>query len=346
MFKVGICGHFGGKQTFLDGQTVKTKTLADELVDQLGENSVICLDTYQWKKRPFKLLYNCFYICRNSENIMILPAHNGIRVFIPLFTFFNKIFRKKLFYIVVGGWLPEFVKKHFWILPWLRRIDSILVETSSMQNKLKDLGLKNVSVLPNFKRLKVLNENAMPQVYNKPYKLCTFSRVMKEKGIEDAIDVVKEINDICNDVVFTLDIYGQIDEDYKSEFETIISTVPDYIKYRGMVQYDSTVEVLKGYYLLLFPTYYSGEGFAGTLLDAFSAGVPVIATDWRYNSEIVTDKYTGLIYQTGDNKRLKELLLSTSNGQIDVLSMKKNCIAQASLFDSKNVIEKLIKVLD
>lgn len=50
------------------------------------------------------------------------------------------------------------------------------------------------------------------------------------------------------------------------------------------------------YFVLLFPTYYENEGFARTLIDAYSAEVPVIVTDRRYNSELVTDKM-GFIYK-------------------------------------------------
>ena len=46
---------------------------------------------------------------------------------------------------------------------------------------------------------------------------------------------------------------------------------------------------------MLFPTCYRGEGFTGAVLESMMAGVPVIATDWKYNSEIVKDGETGLI---------------------------------------------------
>jgi glycosyltransferase involved in cell wall biosynthesis len=48
-------------------------------------------------------------------------------------------------------------------------------------------------------------------------------------------------------------------------------------------------KVLRDYFALLFPIYYIGEGFAGTAIDAFSAGVPVIASDWKYNSEVIKE---------------------------------------------------------
>jgi glycosyltransferase involved in cell wall biosynthesis len=53
---------------------------------------------------------------------------------------------------------------------------------------------------------------------------------------------------------------------------------PEYVVYGGVVPFNKSVEVLKDYFAVLFPTYYEGEGFAGTIIDAHSAGVPIIAS--------------------------------------------------------------------
>ena len=70
---------------------------------------------------------------------------------------------------------------------------------------------------------------------------------------------------------------------------------------------DKSVDVLKCYFALLFPTDYEGEGCAGTLRDAYSAGVPVIASDWKYNAELVNED-VGYVYPTMDNTALIALL--------------------------------------
>lgn len=142
-------------------------------------------------------------------------------------------------------------------------------------------------------------------------KLCTFSRVMKEKGIEDAINAVVTANAVLEFQAFSLDIYGQVWGEYKERFDDIQKAFPKYVRYCGSVDADESVDVLKAYFALLLPTYYEGEGFAGTLIDAYSAGVPVIATDWRYNSEFVTDN-TEFVYPTGDQKALIDILTNVA----------------------------------
>lgn len=56
---------------------------------------------------------------------------------------------------------------------------------------------------------------------SEPLPLCTFSRVMKEKGIEDAVNAVKSVNKYFGRVVYTLDIYGQVDSNQTGWFDNL-----------------------------------------------------------------------------------------------------------------------------
>jgi glycosyltransferase involved in cell wall biosynthesis len=51
---------------------------------------------------------------------------------------------------------------------------------------------------------------------------------------------------------------------------------------------------------MLFPTYWQGEGFPGAIIDAFVSGVPVIASDWNMNREIIIHEKNGLLVPPGD----------------------------------------------
>ena len=77
--------------------------------------------------------------------------------------------------------------------------------------------------------IKVKKEN-LKMKFSKPYHICTFSRVMKEKGIENIVNVVKKINK--KEVLYTLDIYGPVDNKYRDDFEKLQNSFPNYIKYK------------------------------------------------------------------------------------------------------------------
>lgn len=343
--KVSVLGHFGRGETLLNGQTVKTKIITEELQRRLGRKQVLKIDTRGGWKTFLKAPFQSFYALKSSRNILIFPAQNGLRVYVPLLSFFRLFFKnRRLHYVVIGGWLPEFLKKRKKLTKALMSFDGIYVETNTMRKALEAQGFNDVYVMPNFKDLNILKESELVYHHTEPYRLCTFSRVMKEKGIEDAVNAVKTVNEHFGRIVYTLDIYGQVDSAQTEWFNELKSTFPLYIKYGEFVPFDKSVEVVKNYFALLFPTYYEGEGFAGTLLDAMAAGVPVIASDWRYNPEIVNEK-TGYVYPVHDNHAFVTTLISVGNNSDLLLSKKSDCLKEAEKYRAENVIQCLTSKL-
>lgn len=344
MKRVCIIGHFGHGENLLNGQTVKTKIVTKKIVKELGIKEVSCIDTHGGVKALMSAFRQALTALKYHKNVIIMPAENGLRIFAPLLVLLNLLFHRKLHYVVIGGWLPEFLKKRKKLTKALMSFDGIYVETNTMRKALEIQEFNNVYVMPNFKDLNILKESELVYHHTEPYRLCTFSRVMKEKGIEDAVNAVKTVNEHFGRIVYTLDIYGQVDSAQTEWFNELKSTFPLYIKYGELVPFDKSVEVLKNYFALLFPTYYEGEGFAGTLLDAMAAGVPVIASDWRYNSEIVNEK-TGYVYPVHDNHAFVTTLISVENNPDLLLSKKSDCLKEAEKYRAENVIQCLISKL-
>lgn len=344
MKRVCIIGHFGHGENLLNGQTVKNKIVTKEIVKELGKKEVSCIDTHGGVKALISAFRHALIALKYHKNIIIMPAENGLRIFAPLLVLLNLLFHRKLHYVVIGGWLPEFLKKRKKLTKALMSFDGIYVETNTMRKALEAQGFNDVYVMPNFKDLNILKESELVYHHTEPYRLCTFSRVMKEKGIEDAVNAVKTVNEHFGRIVYTLDIYGQVDSAQTEWFNELKSTFPLYIKYGEFVPFDKSVEVLKNYFALLFPTYYEGEGFAGTLLDAMAAGVPVIASDWRYNPEIVNEK-TGYVYPVHDNHAFVTTLISVGNNSDLLLSKKSDCLKEAEKYRAENVIQCLTSKL-
>ena len=340
MLKIGIIGHYGGQKQFLDGQTVKTKILTAELERQFSVEQVFKIDTYGGKKALPKLFFKAISALRKSKNVVILPAHNGVRFFVPILTFFNRFYKRKLFYAVIGGWLPKYLQDKPKLLKKLQKFDGIYVETNTMRVALENIGLKNVKVMPNCKELKILSTDELIYAQTEPYKLCTFSRVMKEKGIEDAINAVKAINEKYGRTVYALDIYGQIDGGQTEWFEGLKAAFPEYIRYGGLVPFDQSVEVLKNYFALLFPTKFYTEGIPGTIIDSYAAGVPVISAQWESYADIVREQ-TGIGYQFGCNQKLTDILEGLLQQPELAFSKKENCLNEAKKYQPATAIQVL-----
>ena len=227
----------------------------------------------------------------------------------------------------------------------LKTYDNIYVETEHMKIKLEQMGFINIAVLPNCKNIRIIDKSVELNT-KRPYKLCTFSRVSKEKGIEEAIEAVMRVNRRRNEVIYTLDIYGQTDSDYRDCFMELQKKFPPYVKYMGEIPFDKSTDTLKDYFMLLFPTFYEGEGFAGTIIDAFAAGLPVIASNWRYNTELVSEGITGFTYETHNIVELSDILNRLADTPHSVAEMRLNCINAAENYSTNKVMEKLIKELE
>lgn len=341
MKTLGICGHFAGGEKTSSGQIIKTRILYEELLDQLGKAEIIAVDSQGGIKAVPRMVFQSFDMFRQCRNIVMLPAYKGLRVFTPLYGFYNIFFHRNLHYVVIGGWLDEFLKQHRWLKSMLKKYKGIYVETASMKDKLERNGFTNIIVMPNFKRIPINNDVLIDE--NEPYKLCTFSRVMKEKGIEDAIEAVKAVNEANGRTVFCLDIYGEVDANYQDRFNEMKQSFPDYIKYAGLVPFDKSVDTIKHYFALLFPTFYSGEGFAGTLIDAMASGVPVIASDWHYNSEIVIPGKTGALIQNCNSERITDQLNRIKENPAEWVAMRETTLLEAKKYAPEVAVQCLLE---
>ncbi len=243
--------------------------------------------------------------------------------------------------MVIGGWLPDLLQRNRRLSNQCAQLDGIYVEMNAMAEALSRLGLLNVSVLPNFRKFdRKLKRNFITTTI--PIRLVVYSRIFREKGIEDAIAALQKINEKKPDLPRAiLDIYGPIEPLYLADFQKLL-IYPQYIDYRGVLAPESACDVLQQYDVLLFPTYYGGEGFPGTLLDAYIAGLPVIASDWKYNSEIVEDGSTGLLFRTHAVEEIVEHIEMFIANPSKITQMHQNCIEKAQHYHVEDVVKRLL----
>ena len=339
MRKVAIIGHFSFKKDLLNGQTVKTKLLYEALKTEYGDREITAFDTAGGKKAILRIPFQCFRALSGYKNIIVLPAHNGVRIIIPLLMKMNRLFGRKIHYVVIGGWLPKLVESKKHLKKQLLKCDCIYVETNTMLRKLNDMGFCNCKVLPNFKPLVPINEFSTKTEV--PFKICTFSRVSRLKGIEDLAKAVSAINNEAKQKVYTIDVYGTVDEGEESWFDSLREQYSDCVTYKGFVNYSDTVSVVKDYFMLVFPTKSFTEGIPGTIIDAYFSAVPVLASRWESFDDVIDENVTGLGYAFNDENDLKTTLLKIAANPEIVINMKKDCLIKAGKYLPQNAIELL-----
>ena len=141
-YKFGICGPFDFEERGTGGQSVKTREFYYALMESIGKEKIQILESTGYKKNPLLFFLRYVNLLRNSEHTIILPAQNGIKIFAPISVWLKG--KGKIHYSVIGGWLPELLRDKPSLKKYLRRFDTILVETNVMKRDLETLGLTNV----------------------------------------------------------------------------------------------------------------------------------------------------------------------------------------------------------
>lgn len=340
---IGIIGRVS--ETLCDGQTVKTRILMDELRARYPKSEIFVAHTHDFKRHPLKRLRQVVQCLKRSDAIFVLLSRNGRRVIFPLLYWLNRFYHKPLFHDLIGGVLDEDLGREPGLLKQLHMFRVNWVETEGLLNRLTALGLKNGAVLPNFKRLEILSAQDLNVKTDEIWRFCTFSRVTESKGIAVAIQAVLAINQERGKQVACLDVYGPVEPPFDQKFERLLAESGDAVRYMGVADYRESTRILKDYDLLLFPTWHDGEGFPGTLVDAFSAGLPVIATDWHCNGEIITHGQTGYLYPVDQPHMLKLLMEKAMADPEDLHRMALNCLTEVQNYDAQTAMDEVCRSL-
>ncbi|GGH14842.1 glycosyltransferase family 4 protein [Mucilaginibacter phyllosphaerae] len=282
-----IIGFFGYITNQIDGQTVRSRNIKKLLTQEFGFNTSY-YDTQAFRKNPLGIFSLLFSIPLHKK-VVILPAHRNVKFLMPVIVLYSKLWFKKVYFVAIGGWLAGLVQKNTYLKFFLKRLNHLFVQTNDLKEKLEAMGIANVTILPNFKFHDF--ERPLPVVSN-DLKVIFMSRVMREKGLDTLENLARRIE--ADNVPVTIDIYGPMakaDEGYLHEIVKNYSS----LQYLGLVQPDDVHPVMGKYDVFLFPTHYMTEGFPGVILDAFIAGIPVVASKWNYATEFI-DETNGLLF--------------------------------------------------
>lgn len=343
---IGVWGQFGDGGKIADGQAVRTTIITNELRRRYGDENVQTVNTNHWKKNPLKFLLKSIGLLRMSDVFIIAPADNGFRVFVPILSFFNRFCHKKILYVVIGGFLPELLRSKPHYIKMVNKFSGVFVQTNNILNDLNKLGVQNLQILSNPKRLNTRKEDDVVLNTGKQIKACVFSRIYADKGVEDAIAAVNLANEKLGGQYITLDLYGLVPASYKKRLGELINQNSGVVCYKGIIDYDKTVETLSDYFVMLFPTYYHGEGFPGNVIDAYNSALPMIATDWLYNADVVLDGKTGLLVSVKNPQELADAILKLYNNRELHLTLAKNSLREAEKYAPDVLLASFYESID
>ena len=333
-----ICNLANGE---VGGQTTKTKEIISYLSEHL-ELEVYDLWPAKSKKKMIKILLDSIKMYNQTDNIVVILNTRGTQLVLTALKFAHFFKKKQIIEIAVGGTRQEKVKSSSFFRSLEKPVGKILVETSHMADEYHKMGLSQAEVLANCRKMPKEAIELLP--YQKPLRMCTYSRVVEDKGVDTAVEITKCLKKAGVDC--SLDIYGPIDPSYEKGFSLLLDEeTKDYIKYMGVVESDKSVETLKNYHMLLFPTRHASEGFPGTFIDAMEAGLVIISSYNNNFTDIVKNEENGYLINTTDINEYVKIISSLYENEERLNELRKTSLLYSRNYSSETVLKKLVEYL-
>lgn len=344
MQKIIFIGGIATKKQF-GGELTKNRILLTELEKHFPQ--IYNIDIHHAIKHPLKILRLLFYTFLYPTTPIIYSTSYRNIMWLDNILCHLMPNRKKILW-AIGGNLHTRIEEGCYKLKPFKLFKRILVEGNIIKQGLNKLGLDNVEVCPNFKTFNhIPNITTKRNIISKKFKFVFFSRIIPEKGVNDIFKAADILNEKGYSSLYEIDFYGPIGQNYEQDFFLHLER-NDNTQYRGILDFsiDKTYDTLSEYHLSLFPTYWHGEGFPGVIVDSFIAGVPVIASSWGLNTEIIEPNVNGFIIPPKKPDELATLLEKIILHEIDIRPMFKASQDASYDYNTPNIItEKYINDL-
>jgi len=282
------------------GTSVSGRVLAAEFKQMSG------LQIREIDSRPFSpgLLGNAFSgvsvalkLSRGliwGDAVLFQASVGAMRSFGPVVTILGGLFRVPRILRVYGGSLDLLVEQSAFtrsVFGWLFKHNLVLLQSQGLVSFAKSqFPGSRVVWLPTHRApmSRVANDIFHHEATSSVCRFAFFGRVTASKGIDVLLEAALRARED-----WTIDLYGSLDPD--EPISERIADVGDRIRYLGTIRHEDVAHRLKAYSALVLPTRFAGEGYPGVIIESFMAGVPVIASDWRFIPEIVIHDENGLL---------------------------------------------------
>lgn len=215
-------------------------------------------------------------------------------------------------------------KLHSIIGTFKRKIDRYIVLTKFTEEFLLKMNIdKNkISIKPNFVSETQFHNVAAPfsNDFNK-YKSNSFvfvGRISSEKGIEFLLKNFSEINQKNINLIIIGD--GPLKSNLENRFKADTR-----IQWLGKLEKKEILDIVSNCVALILPSNFY-ETFGMTIIEAFSVGTPVIATNHGSLPYVVENHNDGLLFEFSNGKDLKEKIILLSENKQLRKNLSKNAI--------------------
>lgn len=229
-----------------------------------------------------------------------------------LFLIPARLLGKKVVIHLHGGYFDRFYKT---ALPFMRAIIRFALRSTARAIVLGQslsgifegiIPRERVRVVPNGLEDKFGSWRNRTRNSHRPMMLF-LSTLMEEKGILAVLRAVPAVKERVPDVrvVFAGEWFRRSDRERAEQLVRDLN-LESQVEFVGAVAAPLKYELLKSADIFVFPTAYAFEGHPFVILEAMSAGIPIISTKWACIPETVRDGVEGFLLDSGDIEALAE----------------------------------------
>lgn len=168
-------------------------------------------------------------------------------------------------------------------------------------------------------------------------------RLVFYKNLEVVIKAVNMIKNLQSKV--KLIVVG--DGPYKKTLEAFVEklNLQNNVEFKGYVSAEEKTKIIAASHALVFPSLC--EGFGLVILEAFAQGKPVLVSDIRPMSDIVTHNVTGFVLDPHDENQWAEHMLKIMNEPQQATTMGNNGnVLLGSKYNQEAMYQKIIQMYE
>ena len=154
------------------------------------------------------------------------------------------------------------------------------------------------------------------QASGRPIEILFVGNLYESKGTLEMVEAAGKLRAQGIDFRLTM-AGGRPDEATGRRLEQAIDDagIADRTELPGVVGVEEKAGLYTRSDIFCFPTHYEAEGMPLVILEAMSAGLPVVSTSWRSIPNVVTDGHDGALVAPGDTDALAQHLAQLSTDE-------------------------------
>lgn len=167
----------------------------------------------------------------------------------------------------------------------------------------RETAISAVAAVSNIEQVAI---NEADKIIKKPFVVLFAGLCSKSKGILDFIEVIRICHQQDARIVGKVmgKAYSELEENALNE-----ATAEGILHFEGVLTGNKKSAAFLHANAFLFPSIFESENFPTVIIEAFAAGLPVVATKWRGIPDLVTEGKNGFLHPPHDITGMANSLL-------------------------------------